>query len=71
MIDEKVIEWVNKIIHEAIEHGGDSGGAYFSNKECLVNTMKHFLRCFNLHNNFGIMDENGWLRFYKKSDIVE
>ena len=71
MKEEVLIQKLNAIIKEAIEHGGDSGGAYFSNTEALILEMKYFLRWYGLDKNFGIMDENGWLRFYKKSDILE
>lgn len=70
-MDEKFLDWVNKIISEAIEHGGDEGGAYYSNKDGLLNTMKHFLRWSGLNKKYGIMYEEGWARFYKKDDIVE
>ena len=70
-MNEKFLDWVNEIISEAIEHGGDSGGAYFSNKEGLLNTMKQFLRWSGLHNTYGIMYEDGWPRFYKKDNVVE
>lgn len=70
-IDDSFIEKINKIIAEAIEHGGDSGGAYFSNKDGLVAEMRFFLRWSGLDNFYGIMDEDGWIRFYKKSSIVE
>lgn len=71
MSDDVLIERINSMIDEAIQHGGDSGGAYFCNRDGLVNSMKYFLNWSGLKNNYGIMDENGWLRFYKKSDIVE
>lgn len=70
MNHDRLIERVNKIITEAIEHGGDSGGAYFSNRDGLIHEMKRFLNWTGLDREYGIMDENGWIRFYKKSDIV-
>lgn len=71
MSDDVLIQRINGIIKEAIEHGGDSGGAYFSNGEGLIKEMKYFLRWSGLDKNYGIMDEDGWVKFYKKSHIVE
>lgn len=71
MSQDILIEKLNSIISEAIAHGGDSGGAYFSNEEALIREMKQFLRWYGLHENYGIMNENGLLRFYNKSHIVE
>jgi hypothetical protein len=71
MSDSVLIERINIIIKEAIEHGGDSGGAYFSNSEVLIKEMKYFLRWTGFDKDYGIMNEDGWIRFYKKSHIVE
>lgn len=71
MSEDVLIERINNIIQEAIEHGGDVGGAYYSNRDGLIREMRHFLRWAGLDKTFGIMDEKGWLKFYKKSHIVE
>jgi hypothetical protein len=70
-IDKYFMEKINRIIAEAIEHGGDCGGAYFSNRDGLVDEMKDFLCWAGLDKDYGIMDDGGWIKFYKKSDIVE
>ena len=36
--------YLNKIIEEAITHGGDDGGAYFINQDNLITEIKAFLR---------------------------
>ena len=36
-------DYLNKIIEEAIIHGGDNGGAYFINQEKLIFEIKQFL----------------------------
>ena len=71
MSNDVLINKINSMIKEAIEHGGDSGGAYFSNEEALTREMKYFLRWSGLDKDYGIMNEEGMLRFYKKSHIVE
>ena len=35
--------FLNDIIFEAVTHGGDSGGPYFSNQEDLEKTINNFL----------------------------
>lgn len=40
MVNEHFMERLNKIIAEAIEHGGDCGGAYFSNRDGLQSGTK-------------------------------
>lgn len=39
----KVINVINGIIIEAVEHGGDSGGPYFSNEKDLVKCLRSFI----------------------------
>lgn len=70
-IEVNLTRMVNDIIEEAIEHGGDSGGAYCTNTEGLVKAMKRFLNWCGYKDRIGIMNEDGILRFYRKSDIVE
>ena len=70
-VDILLLRYMNNIIAEAIEHGGDSGGAYFSNRDGLIVSMKFFLNWSGLGKDYGIIDEDGFLKFYKKSDIVE
>lgn len=69
--DVLLLVYINKIINEAIDHGGDSGGAYYCNREGLIKEMSDLLRWTGLNKEYGIMDEGGRLRFYKKSNIVE
>ena len=40
---------LNKIIEEAIIHGGDDGGAYFINQEKLIFEIKSFLEWTGLN----------------------
>lgn len=65
------IDLLNRMIHEAIIHGGDHGGAYFINNEALIKEMRYYLNWTGLNKTVGIMDEDGWVRFYIKSDIAE
>lgn len=71
MSEKVLIERINSMIDQAIVHGGDAGGAYFSNREGLINSMKYFLAWSGLGKDYGIIDEDGFLKFYKKSNIVE
>ena len=42
-------DYLNKIIEEAIVHGGDDGGAYFINQEKLIFEIKSFLNWTGLN----------------------
>lgn len=70
-VDILMLGYMNNIIAEAIEHGGDSGGAYYSNRDRLIKAMHNLLSWASIEKEYGIMDENGMLRFYKKEHIVE
>lgn len=37
------IEALNNLLRQAIDHGGDSGGPYFSNKDKTILALKQFL----------------------------
>ncbi len=42
------LEELNKIIREAIYHGGDLGGPYFCNKENLYESLEPLCERYNL-----------------------
>lgn len=39
----KTIKYLNKVLTEAIYHGGDDGGAYFSNEKALLESLNKLL----------------------------
>lgn len=43
MISDYEIKLINKIIFEAIIHGGDSGGPYFTNEDDLISAINKLL----------------------------
>lgn len=72
MKDRILVEKLNDIIREAIEHGGDRGGAYFSNRDGLVNAMKGYLTWTGMNEKVGIMDDEGeMIQFFLKRHIAE
>ena len=72
---DTLLKLVNSIIAEAIEHGGDSGGAYYNNAEGLRDKMTCLLRWCGLQDEFVIvdlnMDGNDELRFAKLANNGE
>ena len=48
---EKHIEILNNLIYESVEHGGDSGGAYYSNTEDILKAINEYLKFFHLEDN--------------------
>ena len=51
-------EHINSIIEEAIEHGGDCGGAYFSNQEALEHSIILFLNWVGLNKYVTLYKDN-------------
>ena len=51
------IELVNRIITEAINHGGDSGGPYFSNREYLRSVINDFLTTNKLQDRYLVNED--------------
>lgn len=49
---EKELRLVNSIIREAIRHGGDAGGSYFTNGQNLNNTIMDYLKVRDLDNQY-------------------
>ena len=41
---EKHIEILNNLIYESVEHGGDAGGAYYSNTENVLKAINEYLK---------------------------
>lgn len=42
-LDKKEIDLINNIIRQAVYHGGDAGGAYFSNETKLIKAISQWL----------------------------
>ena len=62
---EKHIEILNNLIYESVEHGGDSGGAYYSNTEGILKAINEYLKFFHLEDSCVIKtktepDEDGF-----------
>lgn len=51
-------DYLNKIIEEAITHGGDDGGAYFINQEKLISEIKRFLKWTGLDKHLVVYNDN-------------
>ena len=51
---EKHIEILNNLIYESVKHGGDAGGAYYSNTENVLKAIKEYLKFFHLEDSYVI-----------------
>ena len=61
---EKHIEILNNLIYESVEHGGDSGGAYYSNTENVLKAINEYLKFFHLEDSCIIKTTTeDWLHF--------
>lgn len=66
---EIFIEFLNKIIEEAIFHGGDPGGAYYCNKEGLIKSIEQMLTWLSIKDKIVIYDRERTPKLLLKSKI--
>ena len=52
IISEKEIELINDLIVQAIKHGGDGGGTYFSNENGLISAINAWLKFKGIMNKY-------------------
>lgn len=62
---EKEIELINSIVEEAIDYGGDRGGAYFTNKYTLKLDLEEWIAADDLQNQC-IIEGKDWIHIVKK-----
>ena len=46
---EYLCDRINNLIEEAVKHGGDAGGAYYTNQKGLINSLINLLSCLNIY----------------------
>ena len=74
MISDYEITLINKIIFEAVKHGGDSGGPYLTNKDGLISAINELLNIKCMTDEYEIQefeiedDDSIWPGIYQ---IVE
>lgn len=74
MISEYEIKLINKIIFEAIKHGGDSGGPYLINEDGLISAIDNFLDLKCMTDEYEIREvdiEESWGTYPGIHQIVE
>lgn len=61
---EKHIEILNNLIYESVKHGGDAGGAYYSNTKNVLKAINEYLKFFHLEDSCVIKTTTeDWPRF--------
>jgi hypothetical protein len=77
---EHEIELINNIIEESVIHGGDAGGAYFSNSKKVCSAIQKWLNYHDLSDTYIVKDQkyyddegeriyfNTYPQIYKKGD---
>lgn len=53
---QMIVMGLNQIIEEAVADGGDSGGAYNTNKEGLRSAMEQFIRCVGIEDKVDVAE---------------
>lgn len=59
---ENTIDQLNIVIKEAIDHGGDDGGAYFCNKENLIKEMRKLIEIWDVAFALKIIENDDYPR---------
>lgn len=59
-----LVDYLNQIIKESVAHGGDIGGAYFTNEENLVNEMMRLGKWIGL-TDYCIYNDSGTPQYGK------
>lgn len=62
------IEIINDIIETAIDHGGDSGGPYFSDTEKLEKEMRLLIKWAHL-DEYLVCDNGGYLFYARDYEV--
>lgn len=69
---EKEVEFINSIIQEAIYHGGDMGGAYFSNARDLNEVIIDWLKLRGIDDKYtttyDALGKEDWISIVKIVD---
>lgn len=66
------IELLNDVIAAAIDHGGDTGGPYYSNADGLARAMFRLRDWMGLRNEIGVLnDDGGCLQYFLLRHIQE
>lgn len=63
-----IINSLNDLIYNAVEHGGDSGGSYNSNTERLHESVENVLKVLNLDNRYIIKWE--WVNVGERIPVI-
>ena len=63
-------DYLNQIIEEAINYGGDSGGPYFVNQEKLLLKIKQFLKLTGL-NEYLVIYNDVYPLLLEKEKVLE
>lgn len=59
------VELINAVISAAIDHGGDTGGPYYSNSDRLAKAMFRLRDWMGLRDELGVLnDDGGCLQFF-------
>ena len=67
---EFLVQLVNDVVKEAIRHGGDSGGAYFTNHKNLFRELTDLRNWLGL-DDYVVVDFSGELYLAKLAGEVE
>lgn len=63
---EAEIEIINRMIEEAIFHGGDLGGPYYSNEDNLRQFIQEWLKFKNINNFYHVLTKGSGILYIAK-----
>lgn len=57
---ERIVKLINDLIDNAVHHGADCGGAYFTNEEGLIESARNLLDALDLNERYAVKKLPGW-----------
>ena len=69
-MNQELVNILNKVIREAIMHGGDSGGAYFSNNKGLMESVEDLLVILSLDDDFQLSEVDRYGDYSSEHDAI-
>ena len=71
MITQEIIDKLNIIIENAIDHGGDSGGAYYMCADCLYDSIVNLLEILDPEHKTEVVWQHYLTKEFMKNDEIK
>lgn len=69
--NQQIVQLINDLIDNAVHHGADCGGSYFSNEEGLIESAQNLLEALNLNGRYAVKKLPGWHDSWSDIAVLE